>query len=276
MAFEMPQPTTALVAEGNGIKVHSFVSPEMLLANATYVVEGPTSVIVIDGQFVAPVAMGFRGFAESFGKPISRVYLTHEHVDHWFGLASAFSDLPIHALPETIDFIREHGEDVRIARKAVYGDFVPESIVIPGNVVTPGQVSVDGIELELVKITNAECANQLCIGLPQVGALVVGDLVYGGAHVYVVTDTSGWISELDALAGSSWQSFLPGHGQVADAAELRANASYLAKATTIASTSADVEAYKAAVLAEYPDRSGAAIIDIYAPALFGQAGAIHE
>ncbi len=268
----MPQPSTALVAQSGDIKVHSFVSPDMFLANATYVIEGPESVVVVDGQFVSPVAYGFRAFAESFGKPIARVYLTHDHVDHWFGLSSAFGDLPVYALQETIDSIATTGEELRAARAAVYGDFVPAAVVVPGNEAVAGATTVDGIELQIIKVDDAEVEHQLMIGLPQVNALIVGDLVYSGNHVYVTPDTSGWQRALADLAASDWSVFLPGHGPAADAAELLANAEYLQRAGEIFAASADADAFKEAILAAYPDRGGAALVDIYGPRLYGQEG----
>ncbi|MGO8330485.1 hypothetical protein ACC811_37690, partial [Rhizobium ruizarguesonis] len=56
-------------------------------------------------------ARQFREHANSRGKEIDRSYLSHRHPDQWFGLGAAFSDIPIYAVPETKEFLKQHGQD---------------------------------------------------------------------------------------------------------------------------------------------------------------------
>lgn len=63
-------------------------------------------IVLVDGQFLVSCARAFRDYADSLGKPIDRLYVSHRHPDHWFGLGAAFSDVTIYALPETRDFIQ--------------------------------------------------------------------------------------------------------------------------------------------------------------------------
>ncbi len=268
MATQMPDPTIQIVKEANGIKVHQFTSPEMLLANSTYIIEGPKKLVVVDGQFVVPVAQGFRAYADSLGKPIDRVYLSHEHPDHFFGVSAAFGDVPVHALAETIDFLKANGEAIRADRAKVYGEWVPTSITIPSHTVTPGTEVIDGITIDTVVFRDCEVPVQLALRLPQLGLLITGDLIYSGCHVYVHKGVDGWISALQGLKASNYETFLPGHGPVADEDEIQANIDYLRAATKIAAETQDPEAYKAALLAAFPDRKAPGIIDIYAHALF--------
>jgi glyoxylase-like metal-dependent hydrolase (beta-lactamase superfamily II) len=269
MANGFPEPVIQVVKEAGAVKIHAFTAPEMLLADTTYVIEGPKELVIVDGQFVLPMAGAFRAYADSLGKPIRRVYLSHEHPDHFFGIGAAFSDVAVYALPETIAFLKAHGEEIRADRAKVYGPMVPAAIVIPSHVVTPGTEVIDGVCYEFILHKHAEVETQLAIALPELGVYIAQDLIYSGGHLYIHKGTEeSWAAALEALKASPYELFLPGHGAPCDKGEIQANIEYLRTAKKIAGQSPNVEAYKAALLAAYPQRTAAAMIDIYAPALF--------
>ncbi len=263
------EPVILVVKEAGPVKVHAFIAPEALLSTTTYIIEGPNELVIVDGQFVVPVAQGFRGFADSLGKPINRAYLSHEHVDHFFGLSAAFGDVPIYALPETIAFLQTNGEAIRADRAQTFGPWVPSSVVIPSHVASPGREVIDGITFDLVVHKNAEVETQLAIRLPELGIYITQDLIYSGSHLYIHKGmVDSWAAALEQLKSSSYELFLPGHGAPCDKREIQANIDYMKTAQKIAAESPNVEAYKAALLAAFPGRKASAIIDIYAPMLF--------
>jgi len=264
----MPDQFSTAVLERDGLRVHTFTAPPSFLANSTHVLETAEALVVIDGQFVAPYAKAFREYVNSLQKPIERVYLSHAHVDHWFGLSTAFADVPVHAAAPTIAALQRHGESERAARAAEYGPMVPASMVLPSVTVLPGPDVVDGVKLEVEIVEAAECEAQLLLTLPDHGVTVAQDLVYSGTHVYVTRDTAHTISLLDILEASASDVFLAGHGPVADRAEVHRNIDYLAFAQDRLAND-DAAAFKAALLARFPDRACPELLDIFIPRLFG-------
>lgn len=258
-----------VVKESGNVKVHTFISHEAFLANATHVIESPNGVVVVDGQFIVPYAMQFRGYIDSLGKPILRVYLSHGHPDHFFGLGGAFADTEIYALPETIAFLEQYGESIRSSRAEIFGPFVPGQLAMPQHTVTAGTEVIDGVTYEFVRNTDAEADFQLAIKLPDLGIYITQDLLYSGAHIYITHTLDHWISILQGLYDSEYEVFLPGHGAPADKAEVKTTIEYLQTAKKLLAEGLDADAFKAALLEAYPDRSGAAIFDIYLPLLFG-------
>src|SRR5205814_10503969 len=113
MSAQLPDPIVMVAKRAGNVRIHTFISSfaDNNIANATHIIESKSKLVLVDGQFLAPYARKFRYYADSLGKPIDRLYLSHRHPDHWFGLGTAFSDIPIYALPETISFVKEHGED---------------------------------------------------------------------------------------------------------------------------------------------------------------------
>lgn len=269
---QLPEPIIQIVKETDDVKIHTFISGEAFLANATHVIESPNAVVVVDGQFIVPYAKMFRGYVDSLGKPIERVYLSHAHVDHYFGLGAAFDDVEIYALPEVIAFLEMAGEPTRAALAEVYGPMVTESIVIPENAVSAGSVTVDGVTYEHVINADAEADIQLALKLPDQGVYITQDLIYSGQHLYITTNFDHWISILRGLESSEYETFLAGHGVPTGKDEIRNNIRYLEFAKEAFADADGAEEFKEALLAEFPERTGEAIFDIYLPHLYGEGG----
>jgi glyoxylase-like metal-dependent hydrolase (beta-lactamase superfamily II) len=267
MPDQFPDPTTS-VLDRDGLRVHTFTAPAAFLANSTHVLETKNALVVIDGQFIVPYARAFRRFVDRLRKPVATMFLSHGHVDHHFGIGAAFADVPVTAAAQTIADLTRDGEAERAARAAEYGPLVPDRIVIPQHAVTPGVDEVDGVKYEIDVVTNAECAAQLLITLPDHGVTVAQDLVYSGTHLYVTPAVEHTISVLRILAGSGSDVFLAGHGPVADRVELERNAEYLGYARERLADTHDAAAFKAALLTAYPRRTCPELLDICVPRLF--------
>jgi glyoxylase-like metal-dependent hydrolase (beta-lactamase superfamily II) len=254
------------------VRIHTFVSSfaSHHIANATHIVESPHKLVLVDAQFLAPYARKFREYADSLGKPIDRLYLSHRHPDHWFGLATGFGDVPVHALAETIDFVKEHGEDsVRDHWKL--GDLAPDRAVVPEVVAEPGEEDVDGVTYLLAKVTEAEVDYQLTIALPQLAVYFAQDLLYSGTHLYLTKQMDRWIQVLNALLTTDYELFMPGHGLPADKNEVARNVEYLAAARQAIADGLTQEDFRDFLLHRYPDRACPGIFDIYLPRLFDEA-----
>jgi glyoxylase-like metal-dependent hydrolase (beta-lactamase superfamily II) len=265
---ELPLPDSRVVLDRDGVRIHTFTAPDAFLANSTHLIETANAVVVVDGQFAVPYAGAFRAYADDLGKPIDRLYLSHAHIDHFLGIGAAFADVEVYAAGGTTDALRAHGETMRADAAARYGALVPEHIVVPQHIVTPGVDVVDGLKYETDVVSDAECGTQLVITLPDLGVTVAQDLVYSGAHLAVTPDTVHWAETLHLLRESASTLFLAGHGGVADAAEVQRNIDYLAVARQVHATAEGPEQYAATMLADYPARTGAALLEIEARRLY--------
>src|SRR5262245_63444789 len=119
---------TVLVAELGDIKVHTYISPEDGLLTNTQIIEGPTKLIVFDGQFFLPYAEEAATYIDGLAKPVDRIVLSHIHLDHWSGLpvfAKRFPDAPICGLPGVSDYLRANGQRILDARRSAFGDKIP-------------------------------------------------------------------------------------------------------------------------------------------------------
>ncbi len=265
---QFPPGQHVVVSNIESVTVHTFVSAPAFLANATHIIETQNSVVVVDGQFIKPYATQFRDLVNSLNKPIARVYLSHEHPDHWFGLGAAFMDTEIHALPETTNFLKDAGESVRASLAAAYGSLVTDDVPMPIRTVSPGIEEIDGLRYIHEKVTDAESDNLLTIKLPDLGIHIVQDLLYSGSHPYLTHSLEHWVEVLQGLLDSEYDTFLPGHGLPANKEEVQANISYLQTAHDLLAKGATAASLKTDLLAAFPERTGSAVFDIYLPRLF--------
>lgn len=284
MATQLPDPIKIFVKRAGNVRIHTFISAytDNNIANATHIIENKNTLVLIDSQFLATYATQFRAYADSLGKPIERLYLSHRHPDHWFGLGTAFSDVPIYALQETQDFIAQNGEVSREDHVPILGSEAPSKIVVPQNVVAPGEETIDGLTYVFTKVVDTEIDYLLTIQLPQIGVYVAQDLIYSGTHLYLTKNFDHWISILQNMLISDYDLFLPGHGLPADKNEIARNIEYLAAAKEASASALPTDAneastnpskydFKTYLLNRYPERLCPGIFNTYLPRLFDGA-----
>jgi glyoxylase-like metal-dependent hydrolase (beta-lactamase superfamily II) len=281
MPAQLATPMRQIVRRAGDVRIHSFISSFEYddLANATHIIESKNKLVLIDGQFLTPYAKQFRAYADSLSKPIDRLYLSHRHPDHWFGLGTAFEDVSVYALEETIDFIKRKGEATRQDHLAKLQDLAPDKILLPQNVVEPGKCVIDGVTYLLDKVVDTEIDFLLTIRLPELGIYIAQDLIYSGTHLYLYgaelysTDAiARWRQVLQDMLDSDYDLFLPGHGFHADKAEVARNSEYLAAAKQAIDSGLKGGAFRDFMKSRYPERKCAGIFDIYLPRLFGSGG----
>ena len=195
---------------GNGIaRIHTYMSPFKAAANTSTIIELKDKLIIVDMQFVEVFAKEFRAYVDSLKKPIDRIYLTHEHPDHWMG-SIAFQDVPVYALKEVIGFVKKNGQAI-IDKKGKPGavpNFAQE--------VTAGSERIGELTFEFTTYTNAESMEALVIALPELKVLIAQDLLYSNTHLFLGHDSlSKWIESIKTMKISyaDYEYFIPGHGQ---------------------------------------------------------------
>ncbi len=262
---------TVTVQSAGDVVIHTLTSPEAVFANSTYLIETENSLVAIDTQFLLPNANDMRAYAEEIGKPIDRVYITHEHPDHFLG-SEAFADLPVFALPEVIELIEEVGQAEIDEKQGDFGaEAIASSFVVP-EAVEPGEVEIDGQTFVLERVVDAEAKNQLVIRIPDAGVVATGDIVYHDVHLVLAGDPASWTTALEELQSTAdeYPVVLPGHGLPADPSVYEANIEWLATASDLLATAETGEEFKQGMVDAYPDYGMVAAIDLVLPFLYPQ------
>jgi glyoxylase-like metal-dependent hydrolase (beta-lactamase superfamily II) len=167
-----------------------------------YVVELEKSVVVVDATLALSSARDLRTVAESFGKPIEAVLMTHGHPDHYTGLAE-FADLPRLASQGCLDFA--HQEDIVKAETAqmYLGDDYPAERVFPNEIIKDGDsFTFGGAKFTFTDLGPAESDSDGMWTVEKDGMThaFVGDTVANRTHCFFRDGhTTEWLQALDRL-----------------------------------------------------------------------------
>lgn len=261
-------------------KIHTYMAPFEAFANTTHVIEGQTSLVVVDPQMTIAAASDARQYVDELGKPIDRLIVSHAHPDHYLGIAAAWEDVEVHALAGTIVEIEQTGEATRKAREAMFPPgWLADHVTPPTVPLPPGDATIDGIAYEFERFLAAEHAEQLAIRLPDLDVTIAQDLVYTKVHP-IITDRSAiqsWGQHIDSLLESNDTTLvLAGHGPPTDAAGLSFIKTYLSAAQELLDGDADASTFKSRIMAEFPSLDGEAFVDFSLFFLFPEKGGNHE
>ena len=213
----------AFLNEKGGVRLHTYLADAKGAMVTSHVIEGASSLVVVDGQFQPHAALELRRYVESIGKPVRRLIVSHQHPDHWFGIHH-FRRMGVHAGPLTARFLTESGAGLVAERKA--DSSAPEV----AGALADGSETVDGIALRYRLVLNTEAPEILVVEVPAVGAAIVQDIVYNKVHAVVSRQIDTWIGVLRDLEtrGKDAPIILAGHGEPASPADLPGLIAYLA------------------------------------------------
>lgn len=211
------------VTEKGGARLHTYLADAKGAMVTSHIIEGTGSLIVVDGQFQPHAAQELKTYAESLGKPVRRLFVSHAHPDHWFGIHH-FRRMGVHAGPMTAKFLKDNAANVVAERK------VDSSAPEVAGTITDGSETIDGIALNYRLVRDTEAPEILVIELPAVGAAIVQDIVYNKVHAVVSRQIDTWIGVLKDLEkrGAGAPIILAGHGEPASPADLPGLVAYLA------------------------------------------------
>lgn len=209
--------------EKNGVTLHCMSSGEDGELVNSVIVETTGSLVVIDVLNLLPYSKELRSYCDNLGKPIDRVLITHAHPDHWFGI-ECFQDVPVFAFPETRADINAKGDFFLEHHRSLHGSeaasVVPAVKIVPAEELKEGTITIDGLELVLTKINDAEYNVMLAVEIPELKALIAQDLIYNGVYMFIGERTStgaycfdSWINALLSYKQRGFETVIPGHGE---------------------------------------------------------------
>lgn len=259
-----------------GITIHISSSPLEGEKVNSIIVESQNKLVIIDVPLLKPYSKVFRAYADQLGKPIDRVIITHAHPDHWAGL-EAFEGLPIYSLLETQEEIQENGEWMLTYHRSLHGDLITDKKIVPEHIVQEGQLTIDDVEYNAIKVTEAEYKHLLVLELPKIKTLIAQDMVYNKVYLFLgeITPTGefsfdNWIEELKKYKENNYDIVIPGHGESADSSIIDENINYIIEAKNVIKASKNGDEFKNKMLEKFPDYEVPLMLDMSAYFLYMQ------
>ncbi|CAI9411309.1 MULTISPECIES: MBL fold metallo-hydrolase [Aestuariimicrobium] len=195
-------------------------------------VVGDRAVLVVDtGSSPEQGAMIAASAAEHAGRPVTHVVVTHDHFDHFWGLAGFGSEV-VSIAHESAHLPTGDGREVPDG-PGEPTPAVPEGLAAATTTVAMVKaIDLGGARAEIIHHGRGHTQGDLVVHLPERDVVFTGDLVEVGAEPSFGPDSTveTWAATLDGMLGATLDStrFVPGHGSVVDKQvvfEQRANVS---------------------------------------------------
>ncbi len=158
--------------------------------------------------------------------PVCCVYLTHHHPDHAFGNQS-FGDVPMYALPATIDAAKAEFSTFNDNMYRLVGDAMRGTApVLPTHPLTVDTHQVGDHRLRFIPLSG-HSAGDLAIFDETSGVLYAGNVFYQRAIATPQSDLTVWRHGLEQLSQLPFQRVFPAAGPLGDGELLAQNIAYL-------------------------------------------------
>jgi quinoprotein relay system zinc metallohydrolase 1 len=147
-------------------------------------------------------------------RPVLKVFVSNQHPDYFLG-SQAFADVPIAALPGTIDGIRAEGRAVTENMYRLIGDWMRGTdALVPTEPVFGATQVYGGHRLRLIPLTGHTQAD-LAVYDETTRVLFAGGLVFSDrAPTTPHADIPKWLTALDALDDLDVAVLVPNHGAI--------------------------------------------------------------
>lgn len=150
--------------------------------NPGFVVTDAGVVVIDTGSSYEIGKMILRKISSITSKPITHIFTTHFHGDHWFAnqaLVEAYPDVRTIAHPKLITLLKS-GEDkfwLDVFSKRLGDDFAGTKAVIPNTAAETKKYKVGGITFQVILFNKAHTATDLMVNVVEEGVLFTGDII---------------------------------------------------------------------------------------------------
>jgi glyoxylase-like metal-dependent hydrolase (beta-lactamase superfamily II) len=216
LAFTLASPAKA--RQAFAIKV---VTPagDQFWANSI-IIEGTHEVMLVDAQLTRANAEKVLQAIKATQKPLSIIYITHEHADHFLGLEvfkEAYPTARVLANSNVVDRINKvYQEKIDKWRGILGSDAASHMVVI--SKYDDNFIRFDDSKIEILKNVQGDTDANTMLWLPGQRTLIAGDVLFNDMHVYTAeTDVAArkrWLGSLQKIKELEPAVVIPGHSKV--------------------------------------------------------------
>jgi glyoxylase-like metal-dependent hydrolase (beta-lactamase superfamily II) len=202
------------------ISMKVFTSSDELFSVNSVILEGEHEVLLVDAQLAKVTAERVLQKIQETGKPLSIIYITHEHADHFLGLdvfKKAYPGVRIIASSAVVDRINKvYQEKLDKWQKLLGSDASVTAVEV--SKFDGGSIAFDGSNVQIIRDIQGDTDQNTMLWIPRQRILIGGDVVFDDIHVYTAeTDGSArakWLETLQRIRGLKPSVVVPGHCKV--------------------------------------------------------------
>jgi glyoxylase-like metal-dependent hydrolase (beta-lactamase superfamily II) len=210
----------AFAGSQHGVSIKVFTSQDDQFWTNSVMIEGVHEVMLVDAQLTKTNAERVLREIKETHKPLSLVYVTHEHADHFLGLEvfkRAYPRVRIIATSAVAARIHKVYQEKIDKWRQLLGSGATTHVVaieeFDGNVVT-----FESVHIEVLKHIQGDTDANTMLWIPGQRLLIAGDVVFNDMHVYTAeTDSTArrkWLNSLNTIRALQPSVVIPGHSKV--------------------------------------------------------------
>jgi glyoxylase-like metal-dependent hydrolase (beta-lactamase superfamily II) len=209
----------AFAASQHGVSIKVFTSEDDQFWTNSVVIEGVHEVMLVDAQLTKTNAEKVLQAIRETHKPLSLIYITHEHADHFLGLEvfrKAFPGARIIATSDVVARIHKVYQEKIDKWKQLLGSGAATHVV-PVELFDGNTIPFESSRIEVLKHIQGDTGENTMLWIPGQRILVGGDVVFNNMHVYTA-ETDGrargkWLTSLNAIRALQPSVVVPGHSK---------------------------------------------------------------
>src|SRR5258708_6249322 len=211
----------APLAKGQQVFAITVVTPagDQFWANSV-IIEGTHQVMLVDAQLTKTNAEKVLRTIKATNKPLSIIYVTHEHADHFLGLEvfkEAYPGVRILANSNVVGRINKVYQEKIDKWKGLLGPDASSHVVAIGKY-DDDFIHFENSKIEILKDLQGDTDANTMLWLPGQKTLITGDVVFNDLHVYTAeTDVAArkrWLDSLKQIRDLKPAAVIPGHSKV--------------------------------------------------------------
>jgi glyoxylase-like metal-dependent hydrolase (beta-lactamase superfamily II) len=203
-----------------GFSIKVFTSRDDQFWVNSVIIEGTHEVMLVDAQLTKTNAERVLEEIKETKKPLSIIYITHEHADHFLGLEvfkEAYPGVRIIANSAVVDRINEVYQAKIDKWKTILGSGSTSQVVaieqFDGNF-----IKFESSQIEVLKNIQGDTDENTMLWIPEQRILIAGDVVVNDMHVYTAeTDSKArgkWLNSINKIRELKPSVVIPGHSKV--------------------------------------------------------------
>src|SRR3984893_4481274 len=204
----------------HGFSIKVFTSRDDQFWANSVIIEGTHEVMLVDAQLTKTNAERVLQEIKASKKPLSIIYITHEHADHFLGLEvfkDAYPGVRIIANSTVVDRADKVYQQKIDKWKQILGSGATSRVVAIENF-DGKSIAFDGSKIEVLKHIQGDTDENTMLWIPGQKILIAGDVLFNDMHLYTAeTDSKArqkWFTSLQEIRELKPSSVIPGHSKV--------------------------------------------------------------
>jgi glyoxylase-like metal-dependent hydrolase (beta-lactamase superfamily II) len=197
-----------------------FTSPDDQFWTNSVLIEGTHEVMLVDAQLTKTSAEKVLQEIRETKKPLSIIYITHEHADHFLGLQvfrEAYPRARIIANSAVTDRINKVYQEKVDKWKKILGSGATSRVIaiekFDGN-----SIEFENSKIQLLKDVQGDTDENTVLWIPGQRILIAGDVLFNNMHVYTAESDSKargkWLTSINRVRELKPSVVVPGHSKI--------------------------------------------------------------